>query len=629
MRSATKTDTPSLDVAQTVNVVEQELIREQRVIRLHDAVRNVAGVYAAGGEGRRDQFSIRGFSAELDMYVDGIRDPAGYRDFSNIEHVEVLKGPAAMLFGRGSAGGIINRITKKPTAEAVREVQATLGSWDFARAEWDFAGAASAGANYRLTGAYEKGGQFRDEVDNELSTIAGGIEFKLSADTRLLAQFEAQHHERTPDRGVPSLAGQPAAVPTSNFYGEPFDFSTRDTANAGLNLDHDISAATKVKATLRVNTMEFDAVNRRSTGLANANSEVKRNTTRFPKDRECAFAQTELTHRLDLAGSEHLLFGGYEHGRQRADLQVWQVNAPNISLYNPTYTAPAPVFSDASKTYDVSFTGTTDALYLQDQVTFNPRWKAVVGLRHDVFKQEQSAGLVNKVQSAALSRTDRKSSPRAGVIFQPDTQTSWYASAARSFQPKSDDLLFAKASDTNLKPTSATQYEAGNKREFFDGKLAVNAAFYRIVMTDVATADPNNPGQTIQIGEEIHDGVELDLSGEPAPGWRVYGGATWLDPRVTRSNDTPQGNVPRQAANLWLSKQLLAGWRAGLGAYYVGERFAGADKTVRLPAYTRWDAACSYSLTAMELALNLRNITDRTYYESATNNVQIAPGAPR
>lgn len=633
--SATKTETPLLDIPQTVNAVEQTLIREQRVVRMHDALRNVPGVFAAGGEGRRDQFSIRGFSAELDMYADGIRDTASYRDFSNIERVEVLKGPAAMLFGRGSAGGIINRVTKKPTAETVREIQATFGSDDFKRAEWDLGGALAAGADFRLTGAYEQGGMFRDQLKNELANLAGSVGFKLAPATTLLAQFEWQHHERTPDRGVPSLNGKPAPVAISNFYGELFDYGERDVLNGGLTLDHVISGDTRFKAALRMNTMELDAVNTRSTGLTAGSTMVARNTTRFPKEREFGFAQAELTHKLDLGATRHLLLAGYEHGWQKGHLQVWQVTAPSISLHNPAYTAPAPVFTDASKTYDTRFTGTTDAVYLQDQITLSPRWKAVVGTRYDIFDQRQEAGLANKVQVAAMQRTDRAWSPRAGLIYQPDAATSWYVSGSRSFQPKADDLLFTKTADTNLAPTEATQYEFGNKNEFFGGRLAVNAALYHITMTNVATADPANPGQTIQVGEERHQGFEIDASGELPGGWRVYGGATWLDPRVTKSNDTPStvghrsANVPRQAANLWVSKDLGDGWRAGLGAYYVGQRYAAVDNTVALPSYTRLDAAISYSTKAVELALNLRNLADRVYYESATNNFQLAPGAPR
>lgn len=633
--SATRTETPQIDIPQTVNAVDQLLIRDQRAIRLQDALRNVPGVHAAGGEGRRDQFTIRGFSAELDMYVDGVREPAFYRDFSNIERVEVLKGPAAMLFGRGSAGGIINRVSKKPSAEAVREVQATLGSENFRRAEWDLGGALAAGANFRLTGAVEKGGQFRDHLENDLSTVAGGVEFKLAPATRMLAQLEWQQHKSTPDRGVPSLDGLPAPVPVSNFYGEAFDYSKRKVLAGGLTLDHAFAPETTLKLSLRANTMDLAAVNTRSTGLAAGNTQVARNTTSFPKDRQYVFGQAELTHKLRLGGSEHLLLAGYERGQQKGHLQVWQVAAPNIALDNPSYVAPQPVFTDASKTFDTRFTGITDAVYLQDQISFSPRWKALLGARHDSFDQHQDAGLANKLQVAAMDRRDKAWSPRAGLVYQPAAGTAWYVSGARSFQPKADDLLFSKVADTNLAPTESTQYEIGNKNEFLGGRLAVNAALYQIAMSNVATADPANPGQTIQVGEQVHRGVEIDAAGEPAAGWRVYGGVTWIDPRVTKSNDTPStlghrpANVPRQAANLWLGRDLPSGWRVGFGLYYMGERYAAIDNTVRLPAYTRLDAALSYAVKGVELALNLRNLANKRYYESATNNVQIAPGAPR
>lgn len=633
VKSATKTDTRALDIPQSIQVVEQELMREQRALAMADTLRNVPGVYAQGGEGRRDQFSIRGFSAELDMYVDGLREPASFRDLSNVERVEVLKGPAAMLFGRGSAGGIINRVTKKPVDQPQREVQLTGGSWDFARAEADLGGPINEAASYRLTAAYEKGGQFRDVLDNEKSAVAGALAFKLAPQTSLLAQFDYQHHDVTPDRGIPSVGGRPAGVPVENFYGERFDYGERDVANVGVTLEHALSAQTQVRAVLRANTMELDAINTRSTGLANNNTEVRRNTTFFPKERDYLTAQAELTHKLALGTTEHLLLAGYERNWQYADLKVYQVAAPNIGLADPRHVAPTPVFGEASKTYDVSTRGTTDGLYLQDQISFTPAWKAVAGVRRDVFGQHQDAGLLNRVASPAVERTDRAWSPRLGVIWQPSAGSSFYGSVSRSFQPVADDLLFSNASRANLAPTESKQVEIGNKNEFFGGRLALDVALYRVALSNVATADPNNTGQLIQVGEQVHRGVEVSVSGEPAPGWRIYGGATWIDAEITRSNDTPEGNrpgnVPRRAANLWVSHELGAGFSAGVGAFYVGQRYAAADNTVVLPSYTRWDAALIWRLHALELALNLRNLGDKRYFETATNNFQLAPGVPR
>ncbi len=632
--TATKTDTPLKDIPQTINVVDQQLIREVRALYMKDALRNVPGVFVSGGEGRRDQFAIRGFSAELDMYVDGIRDMASFRDLSNIERIEVLKGPAAMLFGRGSAGGVINRVTKKPTAEPIREVQATVGSDDLYRAEVDLGGALGPAASFRLTGAHETGGQFRDHIDNERTAVAGGIEFKLAPATRLLTQVELLRQEATPDRGIPSVNGRPADVPVSNFYGELFDFSEREVANLGATLDHAFSEATRLRATLRLNTMELDAINTRATGLAAGNTQVVRNTTRFPKEREYLFGQMELIHKLKLGATEHLLLAGYEHGRQEADLKVWQVAAPNISLHNPSYVAPAPNFTPASQTFNTSFTGITDGVYVQDQITFSTRWKAVAGVRYDVFDQHQE----NRLNGTTLEREDRKWSPRMGVMFQPAPATSWYGSLSRSFQPAADDLLFANASAANLKPTSATQVEVGNKNELLNGRLAVNFALYRIAMTDIATNDPANPGQSIQVGEQVHKGFELEAVGELTRRWRIFGGATWLDPEITKANPNGAGvtlqgkrpaNTPRQAFSLWTSYDLGQGLSASLGVYRVGARYATADNTVTLPAYTRLDAGLAYKLRSLELALNVRNLTDKRYFESATQNHQIAPGTPR
>lgn len=635
VRSATKTETRALDTAQSVAVIDQELIREQRVIRMEDALRNVAGVYAGQSEGRRDTFTIRGFSAELDTYVDGVRDTAGYRDFSNIERVEVLKGPAAMLFGRGSAGGIINRISKKPTAEAIREAQLTLGSFDFKRAEWDLGGALAAGANFRLTGAYENGGSFRNLIDNELGNLAASVDFKLAEQTTLLTQLELQKQERTPDRGIPSVNGKPASVPRENFYGSPHDYAKRDSINFGAVLDHAFSDDTRLKATLRANSMELDATNTRNIGLANNNTEVRRQALHFPKKKDFVFTQFDLTHKVQTGGIEHQLLAGYEHGTQSGQLEVWRRPASNVSLANPNDKSAAPLFIKANKSYDTRFEAITDAFYLQDQLQFSPEWKAIAGVRYDIFRQRQEAGLVNGAAAPGMERTDRAWSPRLGLIYQPLPEHSIYISGAQSFQPKAEDLLWGTVADAAQKPTETRQFEIGNKNEFLDGRLGVNFALYEITMANVATSDPANPGQVIQVGEQRHRGVEVDVTGELGSGWRIYGGATAINAEVTKSLDPslPVGNrplnIPRSSANLWLSKSFLDNWRAGLGAYYVGERYAFSDNLVTMPGYTRFDAALSYRWKTAEFSLNVRNLTDKYYYEYATNNNQIAPGTPR
>lgn len=635
VRSATKTETRALDTAQSIAVIDQELIREQRVIRMDDALRNVAGVYAGQSEGRRDTFTIRGFSAELDTYVDGIRDTAGYRDFSNIERVEVLKGPAAMLFGRGSAGGIINRISKKPTAEAIREAQITVGSFDFKRAEWDLGGALSAGANFRLTGAHEKGGTFRDKIENELSNLAASVDLKLAERTTLLTQLEWQQQERTPDRGIPSVNGKPADVQRENFYGSTHDYAKRDSLSFGAVLDHAFSDDTKLKVTMRTNSMELDAANTRNIGLANNSTEVRRQALHFPKKKDFTFTQFDLTHNMKTGGIDHQLLAGYEHGTQRGRLEVWRRTSSNVSLSAPSDNSTLPVFTSADKSYDTRFEATTDAFYVQDQLQFSPEWKAIAGVRYDIFRQRQEAGLVAGAGSQSMERTDRAWSPRLGLIYQPLPEHSIYISSAQSFQPKAEDLLWATAADVAQKPTKTTQFEIGNKNEFLGGRLGVNFSLYQIAMANVATSDPANPGQVIQVGEQRHRGAEVDITGELGNGWRIYGGATAINAEITKSLDSalPVGNrplnIPRSSANLWLSKSFFDNWRAGLGAYYVGERYAFSDNLVTMPAYTRLDGALSYRWKTAEFSLNVRNLTDKHYYEYATNNNQIAPGTPR
>lgn len=232
--AATKTDMSLMDVPQTVNVVPHSVIEDQNATSMQDALRNVPGVGFSLGDGQRDQITIRGFNSITDQYVDGIRDDAlYYRDLSNVERVEVLKGPAAVLYGRGSAGGIVNRVLKRPLANPVRDVGVTLGTHGERRGEFDLGWNANDAARFRITGAAENSNSFRDQFQLNRQAIAPSAQFKLSADTVLNVEFDYLHDRRTSDQGVPAYQGRPVNVPINTYFG------SADAANTSYN---DISA---------------------------------------------------------------------------------------------------------------------------------------------------------------------------------------------------------------------------------------------------------------------------------------------------------------------------------------------------------------------------------------------------
>jgi catecholate siderophore receptor len=629
---ATKLDVPLRDVPQAVQVVTKELIREQGALEMKDVLRNVSGVVSAQGEGRRDQFYIRGFDATRDTLLDGMRDDSLYfRDLGNVERVEVLKGPAAVLYGRGSAGGVINRVTKKPVGKTLREAMLTVGSNQLRRLDMDLGGALGAEASFRLTGAYETGDSYRDVVQSQRSVLAPSIAWSAGKNTSFLLQTEFLNQKRTPDRGIPSVNGLPAAVPANNFYGEKYDYATTDGRNARFNAEHAVNDKLTLRNNFQYSTLSLDAVNTRTLGLTAANTLVRRQIVYFPQDQTNYLNQTEAVYKLDGGTVRHTLLGGVEFGSQKASRLVKAAIASSVSLQSPQQVLAAPNLAALPTTIDSGFSGTTAALYGQDLISLGEHWKALAGLRFDRFKQRQNDRRTGLVQE----RTDSVWSPRIGLVYQPNTAHALYGNLSRSFQPVGNDLFYNGQNLAQIKPVESLQQEMGVKSEWLGGRLLSTVALYQITQRNVVTADPSDPAglRQVQTGEQQSKGVELDLTGTLQPGWKVFANYTFNQARITQSNNFAVGNrpanIPKQAASLWSTYELGRGFTFGGGAFYVGDRYAVEDNTVKLPSYVRVDVMFGYKAKNWEAGLNLNNIANRTYYESANNNSQIQPGAPR
>lgn len=630
--SATKLDVPLRDVPQSVQFVDKELIRAQGAVDMKDVLRNVSGVAPSQGEGRRDQFYIRGFDATRDTLLDGMRDDSLYfRDLGNVERIEVLKGPAAVLYGRGSAGGVINRVTKKPVKTPVREVTLSGGSENFRRIDLDLGGAAGEQAAFRLTGAYEAGDNYRDVVHSERAVLAPSIAWTAGRDTSFLLQTEFLHQNRTPDRGIPSLNGVPADVPVGNFYGERYDYARTDAQNARFNVEHAVNDKLVLRNNFQYSKLKLDAINTRTLGLAAANTQVRRQITYFPQDQSNFLNQTEAAYQLDAGGVRHSLLTGVELGHQKSGRLVRAAATTSVSLQAPQQLMAMPDLAALPVTIDNDFKSDTVAWYAQDQVSFNEQWKMLAGVRFDRFKQEQDDRRTGLVQS----RTDSVWSPRIGVVYQPGQAHALYANLSRSFLPVGNDFFYGGKDFAQIKPVESLQKEIGDKSEWLGGRLQSTVALYEITQRNVATKDPSDPAgvRQVQTGEQQSRGLEVDLTGSLTQGWKVFANATVNHARITESNNYKVGNrpanIPKHAAGLWSNYELGRGFTIGAGAFYVGDRFAVEDNAVRLPSYVRLDAMLGYKGKNWEAGLNLNNLADKVYYESANNNFQIQPGAPR
>jgi catecholate siderophore receptor len=639
--SATKIDAPLRDIPQTVNVIPEELLRDQAARSMQDALRNVPGIGLSHGDGQRDQVFIRGFSAISDQFIDGLRDDALYfRDLSNIERIEVIKGPAAVLYGRGSSGGLINRITKKPDGD-IAEVTGQVGSWNDRRGEIDVGRAFNGGSVvFRITGAIERADSYRDKQFLDRQAVAPSILLKPGADTQLLLQAEHLSDRRITDFGIPAFHGRPVAVAPSTYYGaanaRDVDYTQADVNAGGFTLTHRLNGDWSLRNAFRGYEYKLDRNNtlvgsvdeRLQTATLNR-SNVRRNETGW-------FNQSELTQKLTLGGTSHQLLYGVELGHQRKDqLFVTQNGVATVSLFNPVLPV-LPFFAAAAPSTDNVGIMDVASAYVQDLVALTPHWKALAGVRYDRFQQEtreRRAGQPN------LSRTDGAWSPRAGLVYQPTLTQAYYASYSKSFQPSAEGFALA-ANNAQLDPEETTNREVGAKLDFFGGLASATASLFRLERTNIKAANPSAPTVLIPIGEQRTDGLELTFTGQLPRGWQVYAGYAYLDSRVTHSIAVDAGQqvqgkratlTPEHSANLWLTKALGGGFGAGGGFNYVGDRAANPGNTVELPAYVTFDAAVWYRARSYDLQLNVYNLFDREYIVSghgSSPNLNL-PGAPR
>ena len=645
-RSALKIDAPLRDIPQTVNVVPQSVIKDQGAQSMEDVLKNVPGIGLSNGDGQRDQVTIRGFSAIGDMYIDGIRDDALYfRDLSNVERVEVIKGPAAVLYGRGSSGGLINSISKTPNFAPKQEVGVSVGSEGEKRTQFDagWADQQQGDKAFRVTGALENSDTFRDDGYIDRKAIAPSAYFKLSDDLELNLGASYLYDKRLIDFGIPARGDRPVDVDRDKRFGaaDPDDDYTRSevfsfTAGVDYRINDDFSLSNTSRYyhyDLDRNNTLADSSPTRFVTAPNGELLVKLNRGNVQRKEDGWFNQTELNQRAVLAGMNHNLLYGVELGRQVKDQSVFsQSNVARVPVYRDAL-VDVP-FQANRQTAKGTNTQDTAGFYVQDLIELAPKWKALVGVRYDVFDQEYADDLTN----SELSRTDTTWSPRVGLVYQPDQVQSYYVSVSRSYQP-SAEMFALSTTNQDLEPEETTNFEIGGKWDLLDNRLALTAALFRLERTNMKTSDPANPTKLVLAGEQRTDGLELTASGQLSDKWQVYAGYAFLDAEITKSNSFTNGVAnegqvptltPRHSANLWLVRSLTQTWRVGMGANYVDDRYTALDNNVVMPAYTTVDAALLYNEPKWDMALRLRNVFDKDYYASAHGSVDlITPGAPR
>lgn len=640
---AMKTDTPARDLAQSVRVLSAELLADAGVTRLDQALDLGSGISRQSNLGGLwDSYAMRGFTGDpsfgSDFLVNGFNYSRGYnglRDTANAAAVEVLKGPASALYGRGEPGGTVNITTKKPLFVPERAVELSAGSHDAYRATADLTGPLSERLAYRVNVAQGAAGSMRDHVESERTLVAPSLLWMISPDTTVSYELEYARQQATFDRGVVAVRGRLGEVPRRAFYGEPGDGPhTIQALGNQVFMQHHFSDDWSLQAGLS---------HRRSSlgGLATEARFLQsddRTLTRQRRTRENS--ALDISGRIELLGKvqaggwrHHLLVGvdAYRFVDRREQYRV--ATATPIDVHAPVYGAVPPAMTLNTWTRE---TQRALAIYAQDQIDLGAQWKLLLGARHDRYDQ----ALLNRRNGVTTQQALDAVSPRVGVVYQPGRTVSLYATASRSFRPNSG----VSRSFESFPAERGRSTEVGAKYDTADGRLSATLAVYRIAKNNVLTPDPTDPNNfSVAAGEVQSRGVELDVGGELARGLRLSLAYAFTDASVVRDHNAflvgrQLANVPRHSGNLLLVQAFTLGAgraTAGVGLTHAGEREGAvaplsATDDFRLPAYTTVKLLGSWHpAPAWRVALDVDNLFDRTTYASSYSQVWVQPGDGR
>ena len=632
--SATRTDTPLRDIPQSIQVIPQQVIKDQQATRLTEVLKNAPGV-VVGSRSPRDPLNvikIRGFDAFGETLLNGIQDRSissvGFG--SNIERVEVLKGPASVLFGQGGLGGKVNLVTKQPLRDPFYEVETSVGNYNTYNGAIDLSGPLNDSKTvlYRLNASAGTNESFIDFYDQQQYLIAPTLSWQISDRTKLTLEASYSLAEGPYDFGIPArgsvLPNPNGRIPRNRFVSEP---NLNDTSNGafriGYNFEHRFSENWQARSVFQTSLFRLKRNLVFPFGLQDDLRTLERGVENFDYDQNNYNLDNYVVAKLTTGSIKHELVAGFNLSKTDTNSKALFNDTTTLDVFNPVYgTATEASLPD----FDIKNTAQQLGFYLQDQITLAENFKVLLGGRFDIANQEAKDLIA---QTNDFKQTEAFS-PRVGIVYQPIKPISLYASYSRSFNQAVD--LFGPALP---EPERGTQYEVGVKADL-TGRLAATLAFYDLTRTNLPTSDPNDSRLTVIVGEQRSRGIEFDISGEILTGWNIIAGYAYTDAVITEDNDFPVGNllnnVPRHAINLWTTYEIqsgsLEGLGFGLGAFYYGARQADLANTVELPSYIRIDAAIYYQRDNYRAAINIKNLFNADYFVSAQNINRIIPSDP-
>jgi len=656
---ATKTDTPLMETPMSVQVVPQQVLKDQQAIRMEDALKNVSGVVTGYGFGAlEDTFIIRGFENSTnswsltEVYRDGALVVEGLFSLADVESVEVLKGPAAMLYGRLQPGGLINVTTKRPQKQAAYSIEQQFGSFDTYRTTTSATGALSSDGNltYRVDFEYLDKDSFRDFAFNQQTFLSPKLSWQIGDKTRIDLDYVHFDQDAFTDWGLPVLGKRVAPVPIGRSFQEPGNNYFNRFDGGGLTLNHSFNDAWQFQGKFFKYSETYGGPDHSPGALNAATGLMARSFYDEVHKFDSIFGMANLTGKFATSGLDHTLLLGWDYFDSGFNEDGVSLSGANgiaaINIYDPIYGQGVQNAAGRAINSSYQIEDGWYGFYLQDQIKFAKDWHLLLGFRHDDAESSQSF-VANR--SDYLKDSDGEFSPRFGLLYHPLDWLSVYGSYVEGYHHSN---IGRSNSTTNLLPEKSHQFEAGLKGEWWDGKLTSTVTFYDLTKENVTVPDQNPllalQGYVEQLGAARSRGAEFDLSGQLSEDWRVIASYAFTDARITRDQGYSgatltsgnQGNrlpnVPEYSGSFWVQHDFNElGWRGlsgGIGVYYAGEREGNRTNSFQLPGYARLDSMLRYSRkiadTKLSVQFNAQNLTDEEYFVAARNARSVTPAVP-
>lgn len=639
---------PLLDTPQTITVVSPKVIQEQQALSLRQVLSNVSGITfnaGEGGGGSGDSINIRGFSANSNIQIDGLRDSAqtSRTDTFNVEQVEVIKGPNSVFGGAGTTGGSINIISKQPQDQAFTRLGGSIGTDNYYRLTLDtnqpLEGVGDNSAVRLNLMGHQNDVAGREEIDRERWGIAPSLRLGFNESTSLTLSAFHQVDDNLPDYGVPALDGKRlSGVDRDAYFGwKNLDKEKLEQSAFTANFEHDFNDNLRLQNLTRYSRTDRDTIVSAShvnTGGVPAGRYRPAGPQAYGRDAitEMWINQTNLISNFQLAGMRHDLVTGVEISRETLDLKTYN-HGLGTSLYpgngydlgNPPGHWSGPVNKTTSGYTETKLTD--KALYLFDSIALHEQWDLNLGLRYDKIEGRANGYTGTHVKTSSLTSTDEKLSARTGLVYKPTDNGRFYVAWGNSFNPSAENLASngggLSAATENLAPEKNETWELGTKWELLDKRVELDAALFRVEKTNAR--ETMSDGSTQLAGKQRVQGFELGVTGRVTELWDVFANYTFLDSETLDAANTPAGNdrkgqalgnTPPHSFNLWTTYELPAGWSVGYGARYASKRNVTSSTTAKLDAFWVHNAMVGYQVNDdLELQLNVNNLFNKDYVE--------------